>query len=1303
MIIRLRNPFFIERMVDQEYLNHGTLYRNCSFCNAKLFEFEKRCLFCSNGRVIIENVPEPSQEYSSLFENRQFLKNIRKYNSSMSFTSFGSKSISFPNGISNFKIQGQIYHKMGSLLPETHDPLFGQLYFFDSDTQRNSRTNQNGGLCANILDRLQSQMEEHNPIIQTFKRIVEVEPENVSIVLRNGDKNYAAPVGSEIAVLLPNEGYSSRDIIIKKQSDELQRINELNQFYDPLQYVLLFPNGTPGYHLGITMNDTTNRTSRTQVTPMDYYRYRLGLRSNQSILHRGGRLFQQYIVDQYAKIENQRLKFIRNNQSKLRIESYKGLMDMLYSGDTNLSNIGRRTILPSSFVGSPRHMQQLYQDAMSIVRTQGKPDLLVTFTCNPKWPEICESLLPGQSANDRPDIVVRVFKAKLDCLLKTIKNQEFFGKVSGIIHVVEFQKRGLPHAHILIILAPEMKPRTTNDINRMVSAEIPNPDVDPQLYSIVTDCMLHGPCDERCLKNGKCSKKFPKQVNHQTNWTDDGYPKYRRRGRYQFIKNGHVYTDVDVVPYNPKLTKMFRAHINVEVVTGVALVKYLYKYVYKGHDRASALLNPDDEIQNFIDSRYVSSSEACWRIFGYDLHREFPSVERLAIHLEDEQMVTYEESENLQQILNRNNTMLNGWFRLNLSDPTARNYTYTEIPKYYIWNKKEKSWEKRQRNIGTKIGRIYFVLPNAGEKYFLRLLLQHQKGCTSFESIRTHQGIVYDSFKNAAEAIGLLESANEVRDCLTEAASFQMPAQFRSLFATLLLYGNPSNAGDLFSEFVANLIDLGKNTYDALLDIQKHLEYGGSRLESFQDLQAIFERASIEFQETIENEVEIYHEHTTIELNFDQMEIFNTVKQSVDGGLGKLIFVDGPGGTGKTFLINHILDTMKRAGKNAIPVASSGIASLLLQSGRTAHSKFKIPIDIDDTSLCNVSFRSNLGEELRNADLIIWDEAPMLHKHCFEALSRTLQDLCKNNLHFGGKTVMFTGDFRQILPVVPRGSRTAIVEASIKHASFWRYVQHLKLTQNMRVHQEERQFADWLLDIGNGSNCELQDSMINGMNGIDDLIEKVFEQPHSNSAILAPTNRIVDFINDLVLDKMEGEEMIFPSCDYLAEEAFNNNYPTEVLNQISCSGLPNHLLRLKKNCTVILMRNLDARNGLCNGTRLKILSWGNRVLKAQILFGQHQGKVVFIPRIPLIPSDNTIPVKLKRIQFPIKLAYAITINKSQGQTLDTVGLYLKQDVFTHGQLYVALSRVRSRTNIFALINDKITRNVKNVIYREALV
>ena len=210
-----------------------------------------------------------------------------------------------------------------------------------------------------------------------------------------------------------------------------------------------------------------------------------------------------------------RLLFLKNNQSNLRADLYKGATDALLKDDTSTSNsIGKKYILPSSFTGGTRHMQQLYQDAMSVIRLHGKPDLFITFTCNPMWPEIINELKGIEISNDRPDLIARVFNIKLKTLMDDLTKNHFLGETVGHIYVVEFQKRGLPHAHILICLYKDDKIKSIEDVNRIVSAEIPDQNQHPLAYETVTKCLMHGPCGREfpkapCIKDGYCSKKFP--------------------------------------------------------------------------------------------------------------------------------------------------------------------------------------------------------------------------------------------------------------------------------------------------------------------------------------------------------------------------------------------------------------------------------------------------------------------------------------------------------------------------------------------------------------------------------------------------------------------------------------------------------------------------------------------------------------------------------------------------------------------------------------------------------------------------
>ena len=209
------------------------------------------------------------------------------------------------------------------------------------------------------------------------------------------------------------------------------------------------------------------------------------------------------------------------------------VQDALQAGDTNIDNLGRQIILPATFTSSPRQMKQLYLNAIAIVRAKGKPSLFITMTCNAKWPEIVEALLPGQAPGDRPDLVVRVFHLKLKALLKDVVNKHVFGRVTGYVYTIEFQKRELPHTHILLILNPLDRLGDPDIVDSVVSAEIPNREEYLELHATVTKCMVRGPCGQLnprspCMAENVCTKGFPKAFQDETVFADNAYPTYKR-------------------------------------------------------------------------------------------------------------------------------------------------------------------------------------------------------------------------------------------------------------------------------------------------------------------------------------------------------------------------------------------------------------------------------------------------------------------------------------------------------------------------------------------------------------------------------------------------------------------------------------------------------------------------------------------------------------------------------------------------------------------------------------------------------
>jgi ATP-dependent DNA helicase PIF1 len=335
-------------------------------------------------------------------------------------------------------------------------------------------------------------------------------------------------------------------------------------------------------------------------------------------------------------------------------------------------------------------------------------------------------------------------------------------------------------------------------------------------------------------------------------------------------------------------------------------------------------------------------------------------------------------------------------------------------------------------------------------------------GATSYADLRTIYGNTLPSFHEATERRGLLEADGIIDECLNEAGLYQMPSVVRRLFATILVYCEPNNVAELWQRHLdAMSEDYHRNTQSkthvqqmVLIDIRNIMQSMGKDKRTF-PLPAIIDR----YDDSHGTDREIYGEESfepTGEdvamketLNEEQRSTYDKILSVVDTNNGGVFFVDGPGGTRKTYMYKALLAALHSQDKIAVAIATSGVVASILPGGRTAHSRFKIPLTIDDGAVCSFMKQSGTTKLLQKASLIIGDEASMTKRQAIEALENNMRDIMgQTRLPFGGKTVVFGGDFRQVLPIVRKGSRAQIVAASLWSSYLWESMCHLKLVHN---------------------------------------------------------------------------------------------------------------------------------------------------------------------------------------------------------------------------------------------------------------
>ncbi|GFV10861.1 ATP-dependent DNA helicase [Trichonephila clavipes] len=444
-------------------------------------------------------------------------------------------------------------------------------------------------------------------------------------------------------------------------------------------------------------------------------------------------------------------------------------------------------------------------------------------------------------------------------------------------------------------------------------------------------------------------------------------------------------------------------------------------------------------------------------------------------------------------------TTLTAFYSLCQDDLFAKTLLYSEVPKFYTWNASTKKFQRRKQGKAFEghtnlyssdaLGRLYTVHPKNTECFYIRLLLINVRAPISFQDLRTVNGQLCATYRQACQELNLLENDAHWDTALADASNTARPQQIRTLFAIILTTCFPSNPKDFWEKYkdymsedilhrlrAANQnpdIQFTPNVYnealilieDICLTIANKALVQLGMLASNRPANNLFDRDLQRETHYDSDELGTFVRTNLPQLILEQRIAYDRIMRAITEQSGGLFFIDAPGGRGTTFLLSLILATIRSQNNIALAIASSGIAATLLDGGRTTHSALKLPLNLQNTEAptCNISKNSVMGKVLQTCQIIIWDECTMSHKKALEALDRTLRDFRGNRRIFGGALILLSGDFRQTLPILPLSTPADELHACLKSSVLWRHLQKLTLKTNMRVQLQRDASADEIL------------------------------------------------------------------------------------------------------------------------------------------------------------------------------------------------------------------------------------------------
>ena len=1095
-------------------------------------------------------------------------------------------------------------------------------------------------------------------------------------------------------------------------------------------------------------------------------------------------LTQYYLVDMASRNMDRRIKAMQSQTIQARLGAAG------YNNDDN-SPENKLLLIGKSMPGCLQQMKSLSRNMLETVSQRGAPHVFITLTTDTEWPEIQEMLLPGQTAFDRPDIVCRVFHERKEAVLHNIRKGKYFdAEVDYEVHVIEYQDRGLPHAHIVMRfknMPQHGTPEMLQWIDKYISCTCPpqpTPSSTPQeirLHYLKTRKMKHtcsggaNGCIDRIT--GKCKKRFDQTLLSPTTVIDEkDYVVYKRTKM----------EDLRMVSTTDSLLLDFDGHANVAFASNIHCIFYLFDYLFKGQKKVyqrlinveddnseEANVRPDKQFRDYLKCRKLCSMDACWRNFGYQTYPA-PTPPVLVVETKNEKhylffckeklqtdvMVYFERPQQMEEML------LQDFFKdyiYTTKNPTPRARASGQVHDVTLESNGNTVYIVERKHIQKPVVRIHKTSQQVGEEFYIRLLFKY-KSARCFSDLRTVNGVVYETFVHAAIAEGLVSDYDTLVNILDEMCLESNGRRLRSAFATLTLHGYPTRRIIDIDEYLRKLchdyIDAGdslptaKNNF--LSDLSRRLDREGRKLKDYEFPEPNDDSTLLQRELLRHDQAEQHQEYMNLLQAFpnttEQQEFIDAVQAAIFGQSenddAKIFCLQGSGGTGKSNTLAKIMCWARSIGKLTLGCAATAIAASQFPGFETAHGLFNLPVpnevekELEDEYVYESRLSGEKLELLLSADVILWDECFSSGKQHIDASS----EACNK---FKGKVIIFTGDIKQILTIADDAAHETLLASLITRSKLWPLCTKHVFTQNMRMlraadydPQEALLYGQYItgaecIGLGKADNvnvfesdipCDERDTvtmiMPNAAKVFDaaEVLQFMFPNGYDfeaakNQLIVAVTNAQVNKWNETIQQLNPNPIRVYISRDEVSDvddvdDNLRNILTEAVKTKADKPTSPPHVFKIKVGDVAFLTHNIDRSIGAVHNARVVILELRDNFIKVQTVATVPH--TLLIPRIRTkITLNKSLEISLLRTQFPLKLAFASTINKAQSQSLDKVVVDLTHPLFAHGMLYVALTRVRNPRNILFYTREDLVADfpendlhhavqVRNIVHKDIL-